>query len=95
MLLESILEQGEFELEIFESESVKDLIQFKWDYYGYFVHYLGAGMHVFYIASLTFYIYKTYLTGIYGLSDEHFPKFLLAFCIVYPFTYDSIQLYKQ
>ena len=74
---------------------LNDLVEFKWDYYGYFVQYFGAGMHLFYIISLTIYIYKTYLTGIYGLSEgQHTSKFLLACCIIYPFAYDSLQLYK-
>lgn len=95
LLLESILEQGDFELEIFESEAIKDLIDFKWDQYGYLVHYFGAGMHLFYIISLTIYIYKTYLTGVYGESEgQHTSKLLLASCIIYPFAYDSVQLYK-
>lgn len=65
-LLESMQEQGDFELEIFESEAIKDLLEFKWNYYGYFVHYFGASMHIFFILSLTVYIYSTYLTGVYG-----------------------------
>jgi hypothetical protein len=94
-LLESIQDQGENELEIFESQAIQDLIDYKWNKYAYFLHYLGAGMHLFYIISLTRYIYTTYLTGIYGQSDENFSKILLGICIVYPFCYDSIQLYKQ
>lgn len=35
------------------------------------------------------------MTGVYGQSNELFPKILLCVCIIYPFSYDSIQLYKQ
>lgn len=71
------------------------MLEFKWDTYGYFLHYMGAGMHLFYIISLTIYIYNTYLTGTFGLSEDNISKFLLVVCIIYPFAYDSIQLYKQ
>lgn len=71
------------------------MIAFKWDYYGYFVHYLGASMHIFFILSLTIYIYTTYLTGVYGESETDIAKFLLILCLIYPFVYDTLQLYKQ
>lgn len=94
-LLESIQDQGENELEIFEAKVIQDLIDYKWNNYAYFLHYLGAGMHLFYIIAVTYYVYTTYLTGVYGQSDELFPKILLCLGILYPFIYDSIQLYKQ
>lgn len=93
-LLESLQTQGEIELEIFDSEAIIDLVEFKWNYYGYFVHYLGASMHIFFILSLTIYIYTTYLTGTYGEADADTAKFLLVICIIYPFVYDTFQLYK-
>ena len=59
-------EKKEQELEIFCSESLKNLIVFKWEEYAYFLHYLGAFMHVMYIGTITLYIYFTFLIGTYG-----------------------------
>jgi len=67
---------------------------FKWNKYAFFVHYLGAIMHIFNVAGLTFYIYSTYLTGIFGEESQQASSFLLCIGLVYPFVYDSYQLYR-
>lgn len=59
-------EKKEQELEIFSSKGLKNLIVFKWEEYAYFLHYLGAFMHVMYIGTMTLYIRETFLTGTYG-----------------------------
>jgi len=40
------------ELEIFESETLRDLIQFKWDGYAWGFHFFGCMIHIAYIGCL-------------------------------------------
>ena len=83
-------EKKESELMIFQSQALKDLIIFKWESYAYFLHYLGAIMHFFYIFTMTLYIYQTYLIGIYGQQTSLVFTYLMMVGIIYPSTYDLI-----
>ena len=38
------------ELEVFSHECVKNMVDFKWNSYGYYNHYLGFFMHVQYLS---------------------------------------------
>ena len=53
-------------MSIFEAQTIKDLIQYKWEKYACYSHYLGFAMHIFYILTLTLYIINTFLSGKYG-----------------------------
>ena len=49
------------ELEIFETMSVMQVIQFKWDKYGRNHHLMGCLMHIFYTLILIIYVNTSYL----------------------------------
>ena len=55
-LVSSIIEKGESEKSIFLTDSIKTLIQFKWDSYAFVPHIFGFFMHIIYILTLTIYI---------------------------------------
>ena len=46
---------SETELEMFESETLQDLISFKWDAYAYKFHLFGCTVHFIYIIFLFMY----------------------------------------
>jgi len=86
-------ECGEHELEIFNAKALKDMIEFKWNKYAYFLHYLGSFMHFFYIMTITVYIYNTFLIGVYGEQPHHLLPVLMCMGLAYPFLYDTFQLW--
>jgi len=55
-------------LGIFESEALINLIEYKWDTYAYFGHYVACWFHMMYIIFLSIYIYLTYLQ-----TDDSIP----------------------
>ena len=80
---------------MFESAAIQDIIEFKWDTFAWRLHYRGAFFHVFYILTVAFYIYSTFLNGVFGdLEFIGFPIMMIV-GIIYPFTYDTIQMYKS
>ena len=80
---------------MFESESVQDMIYYKWNTYAYKIHYTGAFAHFFYIVMLTIYIYQTYLVGTFGEVTSIVYPILMIVGILYPFLYDTTQLCKS
>ena len=74
---------------------MQDLVTFKWDNYAYYVHYTGAMMHLVYIGCLTVYIYTTFLIGTYGEQTDILYTYIMCFGIIYPFVYDTTQLFKS
>ena len=54
------------ELDIFNSKTLLDFVDYKWNTYGYKIHYIGVAAHIFYLLTVTIYIYTTYLHGTYG-----------------------------
>lgn len=49
------------QLEIFKTKVVEDMIMFKWDHYGKYVHYTGLTFHTIYSLLLCFYVDQIYL----------------------------------
>ena len=91
-LIKTLEDCSETTLQVFSSTPVIDLIDFKWENYAKYSHYLGFAMHVFYILLLTVFIYNTYLIGLYGEETHGIYSVLLILGIVYPFLYDLVQL---
>ena len=50
---------------IYDSIAVQNVLTYKWETYGYFIHYCGAYMHMQYIFTVILYIYNTYLKNDY------------------------------
>ena len=89
------------ELDIFASEAVMSMIDYKWFTYGYNSHFYGCICHILYITVLVMFISNTYL-----FKKEDFPKdkvhtaapeymIIMGLLLVYPLLYDGIQMFKQ
>lgn len=61
------------ELAIFETDTLKDLIEFKWNQYGYRFHLGGFLIHAVYVIMLFVYTDMVYINGSSkALTDEKF-----------------------
>jgi hypothetical protein len=79
------------ELEIFETEAMKDIIDFKWNVYGRSHHYLGMTMHMLYSLMINIYVSEAYL---HEPRNQQIYTILLAIGTIYPAYYDFKQLFK-
>jgi hypothetical protein len=71
------------------------MIFYKWNTYAYILHYRGAAFHIIYLTTIVVYIYTTYLIGVFGQQENITFPIIMIFGIIYPFCYDSIQMYKS
>lgn len=79
------------ELQIFQTEAMRDIIDFKWKMYGRRHHFLGMAMHMFYTLMITIYVHEAYMRE---PQHQSIYTILLAIGIIYPAYYDFLQLYK-
>ena len=49
------------ELEMFNTEAIQNIVEYKWTMYGRKHHFLGMAMHMFYTCMLTIYVSEAYL----------------------------------
>jgi hypothetical protein len=82
-------------MSLFESQAIKDVIEYKWETYAHHQHYFGFAMHIFYIATITLYIINTFLIGQYGQATNSWFTYAMVVGIIYPFCYDTLQFYEQ
>ena len=73
------------ELDIFEPDPFKDIIDFKWKMYGRRHHLFGMYMHLLYTTMLNIYVSSAY---IHEPSNQFIYTILLAIGITYPAYYD-------
>ena len=52
------------ELEIFPTETVTQMLDYKWNSYGFNHHVFGFFVHLVYVVYLMFYVYFYYLIGV-------------------------------
>lgn len=84
------------ELEIYETQAIQQLIQFKWDTYAYNHHIIGVTFHGFHMLSLVVYINMTYILN-YN-RDPDFQKWFvipIAVSLIYPTFYEFKQVLKD
>lgn len=79
------------ELEIFEPDPFKDIIDFKWNMYGRKHHLFGMYMHLLYTTMLNIYVSTAY---IHEPTNQQLYTILLAIGVIYPAYYDFKQLFK-
>jgi len=79
------------ELEIFDSETLQQYIEFKWLKYGRAHFIFGSCMHCLYVLMLMIYINATYLHDAPGVPHTQYTL-ILSLAIIYPWIYDFIQL---
>jgi len=93
------------ELEIFETETVINMVIYKWKTYAFASHKLGSIFHLLYIITLILYIHDTFLiekktSAGDGDDDDEGPPcsvtymYVICFCLIYPVFYDGTQMVK-
>lgn len=78
--------QNSEELELFESQAIQDVIDFKWNTFAYKIHMVGCFFHFWYMTILIIYINAIYIKNV-SANDKIF-QILLIFGIIYPMWYD-------
>jgi len=81
------------EIKIFETESLQDLVTFKWDNIGWGFHLFGCMVHITYIVILILYTNLVYIEGESVRNDDGTEKqnplsILLLIGIIYPAAYE-------
>lgn len=65
------------ELSIFTTDLIKDLVDYKWDNYARFQHFIGASIHLCYVYVLSAYIRLVFLERqAYDLIDPRFQDLI-------------------
>ena len=80
---------------IFESKPLRDLMDYRWETFGHKLHYIGAFFHFLYVIIITVYVNDTFFVGRYGSKGNSVFSILLIIGIIWPFSYDTLQLIKQ
>lgn len=84
------------ELAMFESETLQELIDFKWNATGYALHLFGFCIHCCYISILALYTKEVYIDGKGNDSgEENTLSLALLAGILYPALYETIQMFKN
>lgn len=81
------------ELAIFDSENFQQIIVFKWDQFGKFLHMRGCFFHFFYMIILCIYINQVYINA--TTEGTRIYQILLIVGIIYPFWYETTQMFRQ
>ena len=91
------------ELDVFNTEAMTDLIDFKWESYGMRSHLVGCMVHLAQLGILVFYIDFIYINNYLCetnadnelvCKDNPYAIILLG-GILYPFVYECVQLWRQ
>jgi len=74
------------ELEIFDTDLISDLLEFKWNTYAGNIHMIGLTSHILYIIVFSMYVNECY---VYQWATLKGPlEKLIICCLIYPFCYD-------
>jgi len=92
------------ELPIYECESIKDIIDYKWRVFSRPLHRTGASIHIVYMLTLIVYINEVFLSPEIVYNEDGLTKIspppvkiwlqLIMVCLIYPLAYDGTQMYK-
>lgn len=82
------------ELDIFETDTIQKLIEFKWQTYAMKHHVFGCIMHFFYLTMLVIYTHVIYINASGDESSRQLYTILLAIGIFYPAAYDLTQMFR-
>ena len=93
---------GSEDLSIFESETVKDLIEFKWNRFGFYFNLFGFLVHGFNVLMIFLYIDYVYINGSTdSLENERHVKIkqkylkIIVALVGYPLFYETLQIYRE
>jgi hypothetical protein len=79
------------ELSKFESESLRQLIEYKWETFGRNHHFVGCVLHIVNTLVIILYILSSY----YAESSDSTLVILLACSVTYPLLYETFQLFMN
>lgn len=86
------------ELAIFSTDTITQLLDFKWAEYGLTFHKVGCFMQIIYIITICIYIYFIYITSSAAAAPTS-PKLtfcpLLAAGTFYPTLYQLVKMYRH
>lgn len=68
---------------------------YKWHEYAKYLFYFGFAWHCIYMTALGLLIHDTYMVGRYGNMESPIYVLIMAVCIIYPYCYDTVQLFQQ
>jgi hypothetical protein len=80
------------DLDIFTSEPIQDIIEYRWAMFAARIHWFGWLLHMLYIISLQMYITEVYLIDDKeNLVNVNFKLWLniIGGCLMYPTIYDG------
>jgi hypothetical protein len=91
------------ELAMFESETLKDLIEFKWNAFAWNWHLFGCVIHLAYIVILFLYTDLIYIQGTGASTKEETGEdkemnsysIILLIGVIYPACYEAVQMFKN
>lgn len=83
------------ELDIFETDILKQLIDFKWEKYARIHHLIGCLAHLMYMFTLILYTNLVYILNNGDQRTQKIYAYILAVGIFYPAVYDWIQFAKS
>jgi hypothetical protein len=78
------------EISIFETKSVRQLIQFKWEKIAYRFHLLSFLMHMLFMTNLMFYVSEAYVSGV-SSESLRLNCIVLLINLGYPIIYELIK----
>lgn len=81
------------ELELFNSEAIKDIMHHKWKSFAIKFHMVGCVAHFFYIFMLFNYINQIYIN--YNIEHADLMNILLASGLMYPLIYEIYQVKRH
>ena len=81
------------ELDMFKCKVVYDLVEFKWNAYAKYIHYLGAFLHLCY--NVVFFIYVNSVYNERQFEYQYKLCWAMLILLIYPMVYDMLQLCKQ
>lgn len=83
------------ELPIFETELVRNLIDYRWISFAKRTQTIGFIFHILYIMTMTFYIKSAYLSQNFGYSHlENKLLYVLGVMLLYPLIYEGAYIVK-
>jgi hypothetical protein len=91
LLMMEVLSETE-ELDIFRTKVVYDLVEFKWNAYAKYIHYLGASLHLAY--NIVFFIYVNTIYNERNFAYQYDICWIMLILLIYPMVYDMLQLFK-
>jgi len=89
------------DLEIFKTDLIMDLIDFKWYAFAKKVHSRGFRFHIAMIVVTALYIHASYIGHDFGLGAAYNDLWIkgllttIGLLLIYPLVYDTTQLMKQ